>query len=106
QACNLGATPPTTDVVKGTTPGMGFTVRYITATPPLTPTPGGSDASVAVAAGGQSYTWALRAPGARKALAHGSGHASELRVPIPKHGLGLYALTVTAGPHQAVVPLV
>lgn len=107
-ACNLGATPATDDVVPGTTPGQGVTVRYVAAMPPLTATPAGSDATVFIDARSQPYKWQLRAVGAQKVLEHGSRGrgAADLHVRIPGHQAGLYELTVAADNHSTTVPLV
>jgi hypothetical protein len=108
-AGNYGTTPAGTDVVPGTTPGMGVTVRYIAAEPPLTPTAAGQSATVYVDSQQHAYTWQLRAIGARKALEHGSVKANatpELHVPMPGKRAGLYELRVVAGSHRTTVPLI
>ncbi len=108
-AGNFGTTPARTDVVPGTTPHMGVTVRYLAAEPPLTPTPAGRSATVYVDAQRHAYTWRLRAFGARTALEHGSATANagpELTVRMPGRTAGIYELQLVAGSHHTTVPLV
>ncbi len=92
----------------GTTPHAGVTIRYLTVTPPLTPTVSGSRASVAISSPTAGYIWRLRRSGTRKVLAHGSGPAgsSVIQVRMPRHRAGLYTLVVRTGTQSAAVPLV
>lgn len=96
--------PPST----GTTPGAGLTIRYLSVTPPLTPTVSGSRASVAVDSPGNGFTWSLRRAGVRRALARGAGSpgASVIHVRMPRQRAGLYTLVVRSGTQRASVPLV
>jgi len=107
-ACNPESWPIVLPPAPGTTQGAGVTVRYLSVTPPLTPTVSGSRASVAVDTPNAAYVWRLRRSGTKKILAHGSGPAgrSEIHVRMPRRTAGLYTLTVRAGTQQATVPLV
>jgi hypothetical protein len=106
-ACN-SAVWPTLPLSPGTTPHAGVTVRYLSVTPPLTPTLSGARASVAVDSASGGYTWHLRLSGGRRVLAHGSGAAgrSRIRVRMPRRRAALYTLTVRAGRQSATVPLI
>jgi hypothetical protein len=112
QACNPGRYPVTLKPSPGSTPRAGVTVRYLAATPPLTPTRAGSSATVQVDSPTGAYKWALRLAGKGRVLArgHGSGSASSgegvLRVRLPKHNAALYTLTLSAGQYSTAVPLV
>lgn len=111
-ACNPGRYPRTLKPAAGKTPGAGVTVRYLAATPPLTPTRAGSSATVQVDSPTGAYKWALRLAGRGRVLArgHGSGSASSgegvLRVRLPKDDAALYTLTLSAGQYSTAVPLV
>ena len=107
-ACDQAKYPVAFPPSPGTTPGTGVTVRYLAATPPLTPTPAGTNATVAVDSPVGPYTWALRLGGQRKLLRQGSGATgnSQLNVRLPGGAAGLYTLTLKAGGHTTVVPLV
>ena len=107
-ACNQGSWPLVMPPSAGTTPHAGVTVRYLSVTPPLTPTASGSLARVAVSSLVGRFSWWLRRPGSPKPLAHGSGRAgsSVIHVRMPRHQTGLYTLTVDAGRQSAAVPLV
>jgi hypothetical protein len=110
-ACNPGVYPVTRKPSPGTTPDAGVTVRYLAATPPLTPTPAGSRATVEVDSPTGSYTWALRLAGKGKVLARGEGGsagtgAGTLVVRVPRGNAALYKLTLSAGQYSAAVPLV
>jgi hypothetical protein len=111
-ACNPASYPATLAPAPGTTPGAGVTVRYLAATPPLTPTAAGARATVQVYSPLDPYSWALRLVGKRKVLAHGQAAgatgsgAVTLRVRLPKSDAGLYTLTLSAGRYTAAVPLV
>ncbi|HWD70002.1 MAG TPA: N,N-dimethylformamidase beta subunit family domain-containing protein [Solirubrobacteraceae bacterium] len=106
-ACNSAQWPPMSPA-PGSTAGAGVTVRYLSVTPPLTPTSSGARARVAIDSAAAAFTWSLRRPGAGKVLAHGSGAAgrSTIRVPMPRRQTGLYTLTINAGTQSAAVPLV
>ena len=107
-ACNQASWPVVMPPAAGTTPHAGVTIRYLTVTPPLTPTVSGSRASVTISSPTAGYVWALRRAGSRKVLSHGSGRAggSVIHVRMPRHRSGLYTLTVRAGMQSATVPLV
>jgi hypothetical protein len=112
-ACDPARYPATLPPSPGTTtPHAGVTVLYLAATPPLTPTPAGSRAKVQVDSPTGAYSWALRLAGKRRVLAQGQGGASvasgqyTLKVRLPKHGAGLYTLTLSAADHSTAVPLV
>jgi FlgD Ig-like domain len=111
KACNTGRFPVVVPPAPGSTPHTGVTVRYLAATPPLTPQPAGSLATVAIAPTTAPYTWALRAAGATassKPIFKGvepAGHSS-LAVRIPPRGAGLYELSIREGLQRTVVPLV
>ncbi len=106
-ACNRTQWP-TLPAVSGGTAGAGVTVRYLSVTPSLTPTPSGDRTSVSVASSGAPYTWTLRRSGTAKVLSHGADPAgrSKIRVAMPRRAAGLYTLTVNAGTQSATVPLV
>lgn len=112
QACNPGSYPSTLHPSPGRTPGAGVTVRYLAATPPLTPTPAGSLATVQVQSPTGPYTWALRLAGSGKVLAHGQAAGSTgsgdvtLKLRLPKNDAALYTLTLSAGQYSTAVPLV
>jgi hypothetical protein len=111
-ACNPGRYPSTLRPAAGKTPGAGVTVRYLTATPPLTPTVAGSRATVQVDSPTGSYDWALRLVGKGRVLARGEGSGlastgeGTLKVRLPKGNAALYTLTISAGQYSAAVPLV
>lgn len=111
-ACDPATYPVTLRPSPGHTPNAGVTVRYLAATPPLTPTPAGSRATVEVYSPLGAYSWALRLAGKGKVLEHsqaaGSTGAGEvtLKVPLPKNNAGLYTLTLSAGQYSTAVPLV
>ena len=92
----------------GTTPHVGVTIRYLSVTPPLTPTVSGARATVAIDSPNSSYVWQIHRSGTSKVLAHGSGPAgsSKIHPLMPRHRAGLYTLTVRAGTQRATVPLV
>ncbi len=107
-ACTSGQDPLVTDPAPHSTAGAGVNVSYLSAAPPTDPVPAGTLASVAVNAGGASYTWALRRAGQAAVVFTGTSRASTLRVRLP--GVGLYALTLAShtagGAHRTTVPLV
>jgi hypothetical protein len=112
-ACNPAHYPVTVALASGTkTPGAGVTVRYLAATPPLTPTPAGSLATVLVSSPTGPFTWALRLAGKGAVLARGQAGGSTgsagvtLRVRLPKANAGLYTLTLSTGRYSTAVPLV
>jgi hypothetical protein len=107
-ACNRGSWPLVVPPSAGTTPGAGVTIRYLSVTPPLTPTVSGSQARVAVSSPAARFSWQLRRSGGPRPLAHGAGAAgrSVIHVRMPRHRAGLYTLTVHAGTQSAAVPLV
>ena len=107
-ACDQASWPVVIPPPPGTTRGAGVTVRYLSVTPPLTPTTSGSDASVTVASPDVGYTWFLHRAGTSKVLAHGTGPAgsTHLSVPMPTHRAALYVLDVRAGSQSSAVPLV
>jgi hypothetical protein len=94
--------------VSGTTAHAGVTVRYLSVTPPLTPTRAGARARVKVNSAGAPFTWQLRRSGTSKVVAHGGGRAgsSVIAVRLPRHVVGLYTLRVHASTQSAAVPLV
>ena len=106
-ACNR-ATWPALPLATDTTERSGVTVRYLSVTPPLTPTSSGARARVSVDSAGTSFTWRLRLSGSPKVLEQGSGPAgaSGIRVRMPRRRPGLYTLSVRAGAQSATVPLV
>ncbi len=108
QACNSAHWPVVVRPSANTTPGAGITIRYLTVTPPLTPTVSGSRAKVTVSSPATGYVWRLRRVGSNKVLARGSGLAgsSVIHVRMPRRRSGLYTLTVRAGTQRATVPLV
>ncbi len=108
QACNSAHWPIVVRPSANTTPRAGITIRYLTVTPPLTPTVSGSRAKVTVSSPATGYVWRLRRAGSNKVLAHGSGPAgsSVIHVRMPRRSSGLYTLTVRAGTQRATVPLV
>jgi hypothetical protein len=107
QACNQGSWPAMPPAANST-PGAGVTIRYLTVSPPLTPTVSGSRATVAVDSPGSRFIWKLRRSGTTKVLAHGRGRAgsSEIRVRMPRRQAGLYTLVVRSATQSAAVPLV
>jgi hypothetical protein len=107
-ACDQANWPTVLPPAHGTTPHAGVTIRYLTVTPPLTPTVSGSHASVTVYSPAAGFTWKLRVAGTAKVLAHGSGAAgdTQIEVRMPRRQAGLYTLTVHAGSHTATAPLV
>lgn len=107
-ACIRGSYPVFVPPSPGTTPGLGVTVRYLAATPPLTPTAAGSSATVQVSSPTGAFTWALRQAGHGKVLETGGGESgdSSLQVPLPVGKAGLYRLTLTTGAYTTSVPLV
>jgi hypothetical protein len=107
-ACDGAQWPKTIPPASGTTANAGVTVRYLSVTPPLTPTVSGAQARVSVDSAGVGFSWRLRRSGSRNVLAQGSGRAGStvIRVPMPRHGAGLYTLAVRAGAQSAAVPLV
>jgi hypothetical protein len=105
-ACNTGQFPPSTPPIPASTPHAGVTVRYLAVQPPLDPVPAGGSATVYVDARQQSYTWTLQRPGARRALAHGTGHSFALAVRLPPRNPGIYVLSFRSGAHRTSVPLV
>jgi len=106
-ACDRTQWPLTIPPAAGTTGGAGVTVRYLSATPPLTPTTSGSDATVSVDSPVAGFSWSLHHPGSPKVLASGTGVAgsSQIQVPMPRHHAGLYSLTVSSGTQSQTVPL-
>ncbi len=106
-ACNRGHWPATA-LEAGSTNHAGVTIRYLSVTPPLTPTVSGGRASVAVDSVGIGFDWRLRRAGSAKVLQHGSGPAAPatIHVRLPRHEAGLYTLTVNAGAQSTAVPLV
>ncbi len=106
KACNTGRFPATIPPRPGSTAHAGVTVRYLAVQPPLDPVPAGTDAEVLIDSRHQSYSWTLQRGGDARALAHGSGTAVMLHVPLPRGSPGLFLLTVRSGPHATVVPLV
>ncbi len=107
-ACDQATWPAVMPPSPDTTPGAGVTIRYLSVTPPLTPTVSGARASVAVYSPQAAFTWTLRRSGTRKVLAHGSGAAgdTQINVRMPRHQAGLYTLVVRSGTQSAAVPLV
>jgi hypothetical protein len=107
-ACNRGSWPLVVPPSAGTTPSAGVTIRYLSVTPPLTPTVSGSQARVAISSPAARFSWQLRRSGSPKLLAHGSGAAGRavIHVRMPPRQSGLYTLTVSAGTQSAAVPLV
>ncbi len=97
--------PPT----PGTTPGAGVTVRYLSVTPPLTPTVSGSDARVPVASpdGADHLDAAPRGHGeGARARDRACRRAPRLSVRMPRHEAGLYVLGRRGRAQSAAVPLV
>jgi hypothetical protein len=107
-ACTQASWPAVIPPAAGTTANAGVTIRYLSVTPPLTPVPSGSSASVAVDSPTAGFHWSLRRSGSSKLLAAGTGTAgrSQLRVPMPRHRAALYSLTVASGTQSQNVPLV
>ena len=107
-ACDQASWPIVLPPAPGTTPHAGVSVRYLSVTPPLTPTVSGSRASVAVDSPDAAYTWTLRRSGTAKVLAHGAAAAgaTHIYVRMPRRHAGLYTLVVRSGAHSAAVPLV
>ncbi len=107
-ACDQASWPVVMPPPPGTTQGAGVTVRYLSVTPPLTPTASGANASVGISSPDADFTWFLHRAGGSKTLEHGNGPAgaASLSVPMPRHTAGLYVLDVRAGAHSAAVPLV
>lgn len=108
RACNQGSFPLVLPPSAGSTPHAGVTVRYLAATPPLTPVAAGSDATVSVDAGQRPYAWSLRRFGSPKVLAHGRGpgDVDTLRVHLPSGRAALYAVALAGDGHHTEVPLV
>jgi flagellar hook assembly protein FlgD len=108
QACDQATWPATIPPVPGTTGGAGVTIRYLSVTPPLTPTTSGSHATVAVDSPVAGFSWSLHHPGSSKTLVSGIGAtgSSEIQVPMPRHHAGVYSLTVSSGTQSQTVPLV
>lgn len=104
-ACNTGHFPRHLPPAPGATRGAGLSVRYLTASAPLTPVAPGATATIAVQALGQPYTWALRAPGARKPVVSGQGMDPSLSLAVPRSP-GVYELRLRAGANATTVPLV
>jgi flagellar hook assembly protein FlgD len=106
-ACDQASWPVVLPPAPDTTPGAGMSIRYLSVTPPLTPTVSGARASVAVNSQA-AFTWTLHRSGTAKQLAHGSGAAGDthIDVPMPRHLAGLYTLVVRSGTQSAAVPLV
>ena len=113
-ACNVGRFPVVNPPVPGSTPHTGVTVRYLAAQPPLAPVPAGSTATVFVDSRRRAYTWGLTRTDMRRLWGHGgvsatqasSGSAVGLGVKLPPLGAGLYELSITAGAHHTVVPVI
>ncbi len=107
-ACDQASWPVVMPPTRGTTPGAGVSVRYLSVTPPLTPTVSGSIAKVAVGSPGARYSWTLHRAGTSKVLEHGTGAAgnAQLSVRMPRRQAGLYVLVVRAGTQSSAVPLV
>jgi hypothetical protein len=105
-ACNVGTFPPESPPVPGTTAHTGVTITYLDAQVPLAPVPAGTSATVDVDSRQQPYQWALRPAGVQTVVAHGTGSAYQLSVPIPNRGPALYELAIRSGTHRTVVPLV
>jgi hypothetical protein len=106
--CNTGHFPPIIPPTRGATQHAGVTVRYLAAQPPAYPVPAGTKAIVYVDSRHQPYQWALRRQGAsRPTIATGRASGNpDLRVPIPRGGVGLYELAVRAGAYRTEVPIV
>jgi hypothetical protein len=83
-------------------------VRYLSATPPLTPVPAGQLTTVGVYDAGSAYNWSLRRSDGARVIFHGHNPASDTRMAlkIPNFPAGLYQLTLTAGHRSTTVPLV
>jgi hypothetical protein len=107
-ACDQASWPVTIPPLPGTTANAGVTVRYLSVTPPLTPTMSGSRAAVPVESPVAGFSWSLHHPGNSKVLASGSGPAGDavIHVRMPRHHAGLYSLTVSSGTQSQTVPLV
>jgi hypothetical protein len=108
KACNQGSFPAVLPPTPGSTPHAGVTVRYLAATPPLTPVPAGADAALSVDAGGHPLAWTLRRFGSPKILAHGREPAGSdrLRVHLPSGRAALYAVAMAGDGHRTEVPVV
>ena len=72
-ACDQASWPVVMPPAPGTTPGAGVTVRYLSVTPPLTPTAPGSRARRHRRLGRLRPSCSCVAPATSKVLAHGSG---------------------------------
>jgi hypothetical protein len=107
-ACDRAQWPVTIPPTAGTTGGAGVTIRYLSATPPLTPTTSGSIASVSVDSPAAGFSWNLHRRGTPKVLETGTGAAgsSQIQVRMPRHNAGLYSLTVSSGTQSQTVPVV
>ena len=107
-ACDRAQWQVTIPPAPGTTGGAGVTVRYLSVTPPLTPTTSGSRASVSVDSPASGFSWSLHDRGSSKVLVSGTRAAgsSQIEVPMPRHHAGLYSLTVSSGTQSQTVPLV
>lgn len=99
---------PHMPVASGSTAGAGVTIRYLSVTPPLTPTVSGGSASIEVGSARGGFSWKLRRAGTAKVSESGIGAAgrSVIHVRMPRRHPGLYTLTVRAGNESAAVPLV
>ncbi len=108
QACNPGSFPAVLPPAAGSTPHAGLTVRYLAASPPLTPVPAGSDASVLVDARGRPYTWRLYRLGSPRLLASGRAAAGHyvLHVRLPGNRAAIYGVALQSDSHDTVVPVV
>ncbi len=107
-ACDQASWPVVMPPTRGTTPGAGVSVRYLSVTPTLTPTVSGSSATVTVDSPDVGFSWMLHRAGTSKVLEHGNGAAGNTRlaVPMPRHQAALYVLVVRAGTHSSAVPLI
>ncbi len=107
-ACDVSHWPARLPPAPGTTPHAGASIRYLTVTPPLTPTVSGSRAAVTVSSPAGLFRWKLRRTGTRRVLAHGVGPAGggTVEVRMPRRRAGLYTLFVSSGSQSAEVPLV
>lgn len=108
QACNRGSFPVVIPPTAGSTPHAGLTVRYLAASPPLTPVPAGSDATVLVDARGRPYTWRLYRFGSSRVLAHGQEAAgrSTLHIRLPGDRAAIYGVALHSQGHHTLVPVV
>ncbi|HWD86064.1 MAG TPA: FlgD immunoglobulin-like domain containing protein [Solirubrobacteraceae bacterium] len=108
QACNPGSFPVVLPPAAGSTAHAGLTVRYLAASPPLTPVPAGTDASVLVDARGRAYTWKLYRFGSPRVLAQGREAAGRyvLHVRLPRDHAAIYGVALQSDGHHMVVPVV